>query len=57
ICQGELQINQSVIPITVRRLLPNASVQSKISFFNELSLLTSLCHPNIIHAYGFCSEP
>jgi len=30
---------------------------SRISFFNEISLLTSLCHPNIIHAYGFCSEP
>jgi len=29
----------------------------RISFFNEISLLTSLCHPNIIHAYGFCSEP
>ncbi|CAF1184951.1 unnamed protein product [Rotaria sp. Silwood1] len=57
ICQGELQLNQSLIPITIRRLLPNASVQSKISFFNEISLLTSLCHPNIIHAYGFCSEP
>ncbi|CAF1306945.1 unnamed protein product [Rotaria sordida] len=57
ICQGELQINQSIVPITIRRLLPNASVQSKISFFNEISLLTSLCHPNIIHAYGFCSEP
>ncbi|CAF2956266.1 unnamed protein product, partial [Rotaria sp. Silwood2] len=57
ICQGELQVNQSLIPITIRRLLPNASVQSKISFFNEISLLSSLCHPNIIHAYGFCSEP
>ncbi|CAF3586766.1 unnamed protein product [Rotaria socialis] len=57
IYQGELQVNQSVIPITIRRLLPNASVQSKISFFNEISLLTTLCHPNIIHAYGFCSEP
>ncbi|CAF4257707.1 unnamed protein product, partial [Rotaria sordida] len=29
ICQGELQINQSIVPITIRRLLPNASVQSK----------------------------
>lgn len=29
----------------------------RISFFNELSLLTTLCHPNINHAYGFCSEP
>ncbi len=29
----------------------------RISFLNEISLLTSLCHPNIIHAYGFCSEP
>ncbi|CAF1589518.1 unnamed protein product [Adineta ricciae] len=57
ICQGELQVNQSVVPITIRRLLPNASVPSKISFFNEISLLTSLCHPNIIHAYGYCSEP
>jgi serine/threonine protein kinase len=22
-----------------------------------MSLLSSLCHPNIIHAHGFCSEP
>jgi serine/threonine protein kinase len=29
----------------------------KLSFVNEISLLTSLCHPNIIHAYGFCSQP
>ncbi|UJR14931.1 hypothetical protein I4U23_001913 [Adineta vaga] len=57
ICYGNLQVNQSPIPITIRRLLPNASVQSKISFYNEISLLTSLCHPNIVHAYGFCSEP
>ena len=28
-----------------------------MSFFNEISLLSSLCHPNLIHAYGFCSEP
>ncbi|CAF0736080.1 unnamed protein product [Adineta steineri] len=57
ICQGEFQVNQSLVPITIRRLIPSASIQSKISFFNEISLLTSLCHPNIIHAYGFCSEP
>ncbi len=29
----------------------------RISFLNELSLLTSLCHPHILHAYGFCAEP
>ncbi|CAF3748755.1 unnamed protein product [Rotaria sp. Silwood1] len=29
IYQGELQINQSIVPITIRRLLPNASIQSK----------------------------
>ncbi|CAF1367902.1 unnamed protein product [Adineta steineri] len=57
ICQGILQINQSSIPVTIRRLLSNASVQSRISFYNEISLLTSLCHPNMIHAYGLCSEP
>ncbi|CAF1051429.1 unnamed protein product [Adineta ricciae] len=57
ICHGTLQVNQSLLPITIRRLLSNASVQSKISFYNEISLLTSLCHPNIVHAYGFCSEP
>ncbi|CAF4331191.1 unnamed protein product, partial [Adineta steineri] len=55
ICQGILQINQSSIPVTIRRLLSNASVQSRISFYNEISLLTSLCHPNMIHAYGLCS--
>jgi serine/threonine protein kinase len=33
------------------------SICFRISFFNEISLLTSLCHPNIIHAYGLCSEP
>ena len=29
IYQGDLQVNQSVVPIHIRRLLPNASVQSK----------------------------
>jgi serine/threonine protein kinase len=29
----------------------------RLSFYNEISLLTSLCHPNITHAYGLCSEP
>ena len=66
-------MNQSFIPITIRRLLPNVTIPSKyltnhlmnlfiyfvfrISFFNEISLLVSLCHPHILHAYGFSSEP
>lgn len=29
IYQGELEINQSLIPITIRRLLPNISIQTK----------------------------
>jgi hypothetical protein len=40
IYQGELQVNQSLVPITIRRLLPNASIQSKYiakDFFSSLT--------------------
>ncbi|CAF1013674.1 unnamed protein product [Didymodactylos carnosus] len=60
VCQGELQLQHSentTVPVIIRRLHSTASIQARVSFFNEISLLTSLCHLNILHSYGFCSEP
>ncbi|CAF0737352.1 unnamed protein product [Didymodactylos carnosus] len=60
IYQGELQLQRSentTVPVVIRRLNSSVSMPARVSFFNEISLLTSLCHLNILHSYGFCSEP
>lgn len=36
IYQGDLQINQALIPVNIRRLLSNVSVQSKYKIFREI---------------------
>nr|XP_043612060.1 receptor-like kinase LIP1 [Erigeron canadensis] len=54
--KGQLLVSGEIVNIAARRLDPKRRQRGDVEFWNEITMLSSLKHENIVSLIGFCDE-